>query len=464
LDLTNAAVFALNPNKKRIYSEKLDPCCQTSSDNKHIQVVNTQASERRTNRAFLRETHPPKEADFVIKSGRSPSAQGFGMRNTLVVLQVAVSVVLLATAGLFLRSLHNAASIDIGFKPDHILIAAVDPRIHGYSDAQTAEFLSQLRERVEAIHGVRSVAYTDLVPLSIAQTSYEFTAETSGSGPAQTATANVFTVSDGFFQTMGIQIRRGRDFQRLAEVNNIVLNQHMAARLFPLQDPVGRTISHDHKKYTVIGVAQDSKARSIGEDPSDCAYMRLAGASSGASSFFGISMLVKTAAEPGRFEQPVRAAIAALDSKMAVFNAETMDEHVSKSLMLPRVSSLLFGLFSVIGLSLAAIGLYAVMSYWVRGRVHEIGIRMALGASARTVLKMVFRQGLTMTGLGLAIGIALALLLGRFTANLLYGVKGADLVTCASVCGVLFLSATVAMVVPALRAARVEPCKALRQE
>ncbi|HEY2859651.1 MAG TPA: ABC transporter permease [Terracidiphilus sp.] len=412
----------------------------------------------------LRATRPDIAA--VLKSGPGDGKRGrrFGMRNTLVVVQVAVSVVLLATAGLFMRSLSHAASIDIGFKPDHILISAIDPRIHGYSDAQTAEFLKQLRERVEAIHGVTSVAYTDLVPLSIAQTNNEFSADAPGTGPAQTTSASVFTVSDGFFQTMGIEMRRGNEFQSHPDPNSVILNEHLAARLFPLQDPIGRTVSQGTKKYTVIGVAEDSKARSIGEAPADCVYMRLAGGSSGASSFFGISMLVKTAAEPRRFEQPVRAAIAGLDARMAVFNTETMEEHVSKSLMLPRISSLLFGLFSAIGLSLAAIGLYAVMSYWVRGRVHEIGIRMALGASARSVLKMVFRQGLTMTGIGLAIGIGLALLLGRFTANLLYGVKGTDLVTCASVCAVLLAAATIAMIVPAMRAARIQPSTALRQD
>jgi predicted permease len=412
----------------------------------------------------LRATRP--DIATALKTGPVNAARSrrFGMRNTLVVVQVAVSVVLLVVAGLFLRSLHNAASIDIGFKPDHILIAAIDPRTHGYSDAQTTAFLSQLRQRVSAIPGVRSVAYTDLVPLSIAQTSYNFSAEGSSGGSPQTTAADVFTVSDGFFGTMGMEILRGRDFKPQAELNSVIVNEHLAARMFPLQDPVGRTITRENTKYTVIGVAKNSKARSIGEDPVNCVYMRMGGAPSGSSSFFGISMLVKTVEDPNRYEQPVRSAIAALDGKMAVFNTGTMDEHVSKSLMLPRISSLLFGLFSAIGLSLAAIGLYAVLSYWVRGRVHEIGIRMALGASAGNVLKMVFRQGLAMAGIGLAIGIALAVVLGRFTANLLYGVSGMDVMTYASVCGVLIVTAVVAVMLPAMRAARVQPGTALRRE
>jgi putative ABC transport system permease protein len=147
-----------------------------------------------------------------------------------------------------------------------------------------------------------------------------------------------------------------------------------------------------------------------------------------------------------------------------VFNVETMNEQVSESLLLPRVSSLLLGLFSAIGLSLAAIGLYAVMSYWVRGRVHEIGIRMALGANRAAVLKMVFRQGLSMAVLGLAIGISLALLLGRFTASLLYGMAGTDVATCAFLCGTLIVTATAAIAIPAMFAAHLEPSRALRHE
>jgi predicted permease len=411
----------------------------------------------------VRATRPDIAA--VLKAGPGDPGRGrFAMRNTLVVLQVAVSVVLLAAAGLFLRSLRNASSIDIGFKADNILIAAIDPKLHGYSDEKTRDFLSQLRERVIAMRGVRSVSFVDLVPLSIAATNNDYTADSSANSSPQTVNADVFSISDGFFQTMGIPILRGRDFQTRAELNSAILNERMAAQLFPQQDPIGKTIHQRNAHYTIIGVARNSKARSVGEDPTNCIYLQLGAAPSPSSSFFGISMLVKTAGQARRFEQPVRGAIAALDQKMAVFNTETMEEHVSKSLLLPRISSVLFAIFSAIALSLAATGLYAVMSYWVRRRVHEIGIRMALGAHTTTVLKMVFRQGLTMTGIGLAIGMGMALLLGRFTANLLYGVSGADLSTCAAVCAVLAVTSMIATLVPAVRAARIEPNKALRHE
>lgn len=412
----------------------------------------------------LRASHPDIAAVLKSGSGDSPRGKRLGMRSTLVVLQVTVSVVLLAAAGLFLRSLRNASSIDIGFDPDNILIAAVDPRIHGYSSQKTAAFLLQLRQRVSAIPGVISVGFVDLVPLSIAETTNDFAAEASDNLPVRSVPANVFNVSDGFFGAMGIRLRRGRDFHPQPDLNAVILNERMAAQLFPSQNPIGRTVRAEKTNYTVIGVVQNSKSRSIGEDPTNCAYLQLGSAPSESAGFFGISMLVKTSADPRRFEQSIRGAIAALDPNMAVFNVETMQDHVSKSLLLPRISSLLLTLFSAIGLSLAAIGLYAVMSYSVRRREHEIGVRMALGARTATVLTMVLRQALIMTCAGLAIGTAIALVLGRFTASLLYGVRGTDLITCAAISAILLATTVAATILPALRAARVDPSRALRHQ
>ena len=173
---------------------------------------------------------------------------------------------------------------------------------------------------------------------------------------------------------------------------------------------------------------------------------------------------MKTSVNPRSLARQVREQISALDPTMAVFNSETMQEHVDKSLILPRISALLFGIFGVVGLTLAAIGLYGVMSYSVRRRTREIGIRMALGAKPRAVLEMVLRQGLILTSIGLGIGILIALALGRFTASVLYGTSGTDPLTFAIVSVVLLAAAAVAILVPASRAARVEPTTALRYE
>jgi len=220
----------------------------------------------------------------------------------------------------------------------------------------------------------------------------------------------------------------------------------------------------DKIPQTIIGVARNAKSRTLGEEPQNCAYLFLEAAPEKVFSFLGISLAVKTAVNPRSLLRPVRAQIAALDPNLAVFNIETMQEHVDKSLLLPRMSAMLLGVFGVVGLTLAGVGLYGVMSYSVCRRTREIGIRMALGAKPGSVLAMVLRQGLTLTGVGLAIGLALALALGRFTASLLYGISGTDPLTFLAVPVVLLAVSLVAIVFPAYRAAHVEPTTALRYE
>jgi predicted permease len=413
----------------------------------------------------LRATRPELVSALKDSSAGAGRAGRSGMRNTLVVVQVALSLVLLTTAGLFLRSLGNASSIDIGFQPANILVMTVDPKVHGYSGERTVQFLSQMRERLSAVPGVRSVSYVDILPLSMASAGYGFEAAASPGQAARKADANVTNVSSGFFQTMGIPLLRGRDFRAQPESRSAaIINETMAGHLFPGQDPVGQSMRADKTLYSIIGVARNAKGRFVGESPINAVYLQLESVPQKAVSFFGISAIVKTSANPLRMARPVREQIAALDSNMAVFNTETMQQHVDKSLLLPRISALLLGIFGTVGLTLAAIGLYGVMSFSVRRRTHEIGIRMALGARPGRVLRMVLRQGLALTGIGLAIGLAIALSLGRYTASLLYGISGTDLPTFVTVSSVLLGAAVAAMLVPAFRASHVEPTTALRHE
>ena len=413
----------------------------------------------------LRATRP----DLVgaLKDGSAGFGRGrrSGMRNALVVVQVALSLVLLTTAGLFLRSLGNASSIDIGFEPGNILVMTVDPEVHNYSRERTVQFLSQFRDRVSALPGVRSVSFVDTVPLSMVGTNSNFDVDASPDRPAQHAKAYILNVGSGYFQTMGTPLLRGRDFNPQPERQDAaIINETMARHLFTNHDPVGRLIRSGRTSYTVIGVARNSKLRFIGEDPVNCIYLHLGAAPRDVVSFFGITTIVKTSVDPQRLARQVRDQIAALDPNMAVFNTGTMQEHVDKSLLLPRISAWLLGVFGAVGLTLATIGLYGVMSYSVRRRTREIGIRMSLGARPGSVLRMVLGQGLVLTGVGLAIGLGIALALGRFTASLLYGISGTDPLTLAAVSAVLLGAATVAVLVPASRAAHVEPTTALRYE
>ncbi len=403
----------------------------------------------------------------ALKEGSAASGRTgrSGMRNTLVVVQVALSLVLLTAAGLFLRSLRNASSIDIGFKPGNILVMRVDPKVHNYSPERTVQFLSQLRDRVSALPGVRSVSFVDMVPLSLAGNGLNFDVDATKDRVAQSVNADVFNVSSGYFQTMGIPLLSGRDFDLQTDNQDaLIINETMAGHLFPNQDPIGRVVRAEKTSYTVIGVVRNSKSRTVGEGPVSCAYLFLDAAPGKSGGFFGISTLVETSVDPRQMDRPVRAQIAALDPNMAVFGTETMQEHLSESLLLPRISAWLLGSFGAVGLILGAIGLYGVMSYSVRRRTHEIGVRIALGSRPGAVLAMVLRQGLALTGLGLAIGLAIAVAVGRLAASLLYGISGTDLITFLAVPTVLVAAALVAIVLPARRAANVDPIAALRNE
>lgn len=387
------------------------------------------------------------------------------LRNSLVVVQVALSLVLLATAGLFLRSLGNASSIDIGFKADHILLMTMDPKLHNYSHEKTIQFLTQVRERVAVLPGVRSVSFVGIVPLSLGSSNNQYEVDATTNHPKQSVSADTNNVGRDYFAAMGIPLLRGRDFDPSIDNRQAaIINETMASHLFPGQDPIGRTIHQDKDQYKVIGIARNSKLRTIGEKPLDAIFTFLNAAPEKANSFFGTTILIKTAVMPGVMARTVREQIAALDPDMAVFNIETMEQHVDKSLLLPRISALLLGIFGAVGLTLAAIGLYGVMSYSVRSRTREIGIRMAMGARPFMVMRMVLRQGLTLTVIGLAIGIAIALVVGRFAASVLYDTSGSDPLTFCAVSAVLLLTAVVAILIPAVRAADVQPMDALRYE
>ena len=412
----------------------------------------------------LRATRPDLVATLKDQGTAIGSFRRFGTRNMLVVAQVALSLVLLVGSSLFLRSLRNASSIDLGLRPENVLLMGVDPKLHNYTPDKTRQFLAQLRERVTALPGVTSASFLDSVPLSMGGTNDDVTAE-GGSGGPKNIMADTYNVGARFFETMAIALVRGHDFSPQIGTERVaIINQTLAKRLFPDGDALGRQLKLEGKAYHVVGIAKDSKSRTLGEEPANIFYRSIEQHPEEAFSLFGISIVVKTAISPRTMTRAVRAQVAALDPNLAVFNIETMQEHVDKSLLIPRLSAMLLGVFGAVGLVLATVGLYGVLSYSVRRRTREIGIRMALGAHACSVLRMVARQGLLLACVGLAIGLGISLAAWRLAASFLYGISATDSVTFIGVPLVLLAVAFVAALLPARRASKVDPIEALRYE
>ncbi len=405
-------------------------------------------------------TRALKGEDALARPGRRIT-----LRNSLAVAQIAISLVLLSAAGLFLRSLAGASSVDIGFRSRNVVMVSVDPRIHGYSPERTTQFLALLRERVAAMPGVVSVAATDSVPLSGGNRSDALHADgqpQNGPDPG----VELYMATPGYFETLGIPRLMGRDFGNESPTapKVAIINEALAEHLYGRTNPIGRTLSGGGATYHIIGVVKNIKSRSYGEETRYVLFRSLAQNTGSDPSFLGYQLLVQTSGDQGAVIQATRAQIRALDPNMAVYGVETMQEHLSKALFLPRLAGTLFGVFGFIGLTLAAVGLYGVISYSVAHRTHEIGIRLALGAPLSAIRGLVLRQGMSLIVIAIAIGMPAAWFAAKFSRSFLYGVRPHDPITFLVVPLFLAAIALVACWVPARRASKTDPQTALRYE
>ncbi len=402
---------------------------------------------------------------------RSGWGGGFSHRRlaaTLVVFQVALSLILLTAAGLFLRSLQSAASIDVGMKGEGALMMAIDPKGQGYPASKAKSFFLDLQRRIEAIPGVESMGYVDLPPLSMACNNEEYFDADRAGGPR--VAGNTLHVGAHYFGASGIPLLRGRDFDTLRDDQAAVtiVNLSLARRLFETENPIGRHVRVGNdagggRVYEVIGVVGNAKAETLGEGEVACMFDYFSDFD-GALSMFGVTMVVRAGGNPLRVLKEVRQQVDALDRDLPLFNVETLSHHIDEALLLPRVSGALFGMFGSIGLLLAVVGLYGVMNFAVRTRTREIGIRLALGARPLTVGRAVLWQGSALAGIGLVLGLAMAFALSRFTASLLYGIAPTDPVTFVGMPLMLAVTSLAILVPPVRRASRVEPMAALREE
>jgi predicted permease len=402
-----------------------------------------------------------KGEDMLARPGRR-----WTLRNVLVVAQIAMSLVLLCATGLFLRSLQSASGIDVGFRSNGILMMSVDPREHGYTAERTVQLLGQLRERVAALPGVSSAACTDVAPLSMGNRSDGFSVEGRPETLGLNSTVDLYMATAGYFDAMGISLIAGRDFanEGATAAKVAVVNEALVAQLFKKENPIGQRVSGGGVTYQVIGIVKNTKSRTLGEQQRPVLYRSLAQSVESDPSFLGYTVVVRSGGDAAGLAGAVRGEIRALDPTLAVFNIETMEQHLRGALFLPRLAGTLFGVFGCVGLVLAAVGLYGVVSYSVSRRTWEIGIRMALGAQPGGVQRLIVRQGMALTLIAVVLGLGAAFAVTKLFTSILYGIRPHDILTFTVVPVFLAGVALLACWIPSRRAARVDPLAALRYE
>lgn len=411
-----------------------------------------------------------KEGTRGAGSRRSPLQSG------LVTMQVAISLVLLIGAGLAARSMRNVLGSEFGFKTENLVLLSMDLSIQGYNEQQGEMFYEQLMERVAAIPSVEAATLAGTVPPR------DFSGRISlfyegQAPPPEMLRGHEFelgirvdenTVAPNYFRTMSIPLVAGRDFT--ARDNAIaprvaIVNEKLAQRLWPGQNPVGRRIEWPSPEgpvqppMEIIGVAKDTKYRSLLVEPAPLIYVPLAQNYDGRE-----TLLVHTAGDPGGVVPALRSTVAGLNPDLPVFGVKAMSEQVADSLWPQRMATVLIGSFGALALLLAATGLYGVISHWVAQRTHEIGVRMALGAHAKDVLGLVVGRGMRVAVLGVVLGAVAAAGATRAMSSLLYGVGATDAGTFAGVSLLLAAVALAASYFPARRATKIDPLVALRDE
>ena len=399
------------------------------------------------------------------RSGMS-GARSHRARGALVVFEVALAAVVLIGAGLFQRSFQNARAVHPGFDSHNVLVARMYLSSAGYSRDQEIRFDRDLRLRLERAAGVQEVSYADWVPLSFGDAPWESVGVDgyTRDGLAESTVTRTL-VAPGYFQLMRIPVLSGRDFSEKDDDPKsaavIIVNQAFARRFFGRRDPVGRKAGVNGRASLIVGMVRDTKQNSPAESPYPLLYLPFSqGFGTGHNNF----IFLRTAGDPGSVRATLRHEIAALDSTAGIYDAETLVEYTGAALYPQKVAAMLLAGLGVLSLVLAALGLYSVMAYAVTERTHEIGIRMALGASRSAVHAMIARKAMSMTGVGLAAGIAGALVLAHVVGSLLVGVSPADPI--AFLFAIVFLSGVslAASYLPARRATRVDPVTALRFE
>jgi predicted permease len=411
------------------------------------------------------------DVNSVLHEGGQRDSFGIhhsGFRNLLVVAQVAGSFTLLVVAGLFVRSLHKVQAFDLGFDPSHVLNVTMDPHQVGYDEPRATAFYRDLESRVRSLPGVQSVSLASYVPMG----GFPFNRPVSLEGqptPAGRQVPSVLSnsVDPPYFETMRVTLLRGRiftDSDNQTGPRVAIINQTMAARFWPREDPIGKRFSMDGDLgpfMEVVGVTANGKYKTVAEDPAPFFYVPLA------QNFASKRTLqIRTLGPPESLVTPVKEQITRLAPELAAVDIATMDQLLAGAFgfFAFRLAATLAAVLGLIGLILAVVGVYGIVSFAASQRTREMGIRMALGASSRDILSLVWLQGVRLVIAGIAIGSAAAWVLTRAMTHLLADISASDPVTYITVGVLLAAVALFACYIPARRAVRVDPMIALRYE
>lgn len=416
----------------------------------------------------------PSLKDAPISGGRSR----FGWGRALVVTQVAVSLMLLVGAGLFIRTLSQLRSVDLGFQREHVLVFSVDPQLINYRREQIGGLYKQMLERIGGVPGVTSASLSRQGLLSGSGTQGSITVpgfnppaqenQLSRSGDRVELDVPYFSqVGPNFFRTLGMTIVRGRDIgpqDNETSPKVAVVNEAFARYYFDSDDPIGRRFDRgeaDGGEVEIVGVVKDAKAESVKERTPRTFYVPFL---QDPSSWRETTFQVRTAGDPLAVVAAIRREVQALEPNLPVFRVKTLEQQVDETLGQERLVATLASLFGVLALLLACAGLYGVLSYSVSRRTREIGVRMALGAKRGDVLSLVLRQGMTLVVVGIVFGLSGALVLTRYLESLLFGVKPIDPLTFGAASIVMAAVALAACYLPARHATKVDPLISLRNE
>lgn len=409
--------------------------------------------------------------DLVTTLKGEAPALGSGMRrlsprNLLVVGQVALSLILLISAGLFVRSMRNAQELNPGFESKRVMLASVDVGLHGYTEAKGRDFFKQIVERVKSLPGVEAASLAGPLPLDAYNRGTNLIVE--GYVPRyenERVGVGFSVVGQDYFRAMNTRIVEGRGFTEhddQAAPRVVVVNQTLARRFWPNESPIGKRLQLGNARQPyceVVGVAEDGKYVFLGEPPTEYLFLPHSQNYEGQ-----MTLIARTTGQPENLGDGIRQEVASLDSELPVYGVKAMPVFLDRLLSGPKSIAAMAGLFGVIALLMAAVGLYGVMSYAVARRSRELGIRMALGAQSRDVLRLVLKDGLILVGLGVGIGLVAAAAASRLLSSFLYGISPTDAGTFAAVSLLLTATALVACFIPARRATKVDPMVALRYE